>query len=84
MQLFVLSSLLAAASAAPGGYTGYGGVYKDMNQKAGYTRPAKKAKTRPDRGQLALNQDELLVNYQAVRPAGKRYTHCHTPSMLSS
>ena len=71
MQFLLLSSLLAAASAVPGGYTGYGGMYKGMNQNADYMHPAKMAAHMAK--SLAFEQDESLANPQAVRPA--RYTH---------
>ena len=66
-SLLVLSSLLAVASAIPGGYTGLGGMYKTMNQNADYMHPAKMAAQMAK--SLAFEQDESLrVVQDAVRP----------------
>merc|ERR1712200_170569 len=43
LALVVLSALLVVSSAAPGGYTGLGGLYKNMNQNADYMQAAKHA-----------------------------------------
>merc|ERR1712203_1205167 len=55
------------AVAAPGGYTGYGGVYKNMNQGADYMNHAKSA------AKMAINlfEDESLNFDEEVRPARK-------------
>ena len=42
-MLIVISCLVGVAVSHPGGYTGIGGVYKNMNQKADYMSHAKKA-----------------------------------------
>merc|ERR1712024_311358 len=43
LALVTLSALLVVSSAAPGGYTGLGGLYKNMNQNADYMQAAKHA-----------------------------------------
>merc|ERR1712203_664848 len=55
------------AVAAPGGYTGYGGVYKNMNQGADYMNHAKSA------AKMAINlfEDESLNIVEEIRPARK-------------
>merc|ERR1712203_1130647 len=55
------------ALAAPGGYTGYGGVYKNMNQGADYMNHAKSA------AKMAINlfEDESLNYEEEARPARK-------------
>merc|ERR1711953_1473904 len=55
------------AVAAPGGYTGYGGVYKNMNQGADYMNHAKSA------AKMAINlfEDESLNFDEEIRPARK-------------
>merc|ERR1712203_1213923 len=55
------------AVAAPGGYTGYGGVYKNMNQGADYMNHAKSA------AKMAINlfEDETLNFDEEIRPARK-------------
>jgi hypothetical protein len=66
--LLVLSSLLAATVAVPGGYTGYGGMYKNMNQNADYMHHAKMAAHMAK--SLAFEEDESLRGgVAAVRPA---------------
>jgi len=55
------------ALAAPGGYTGIGGVYRNMNQNADYMGHAKSA------AKMAINlfEDESLNFDEGVRPARK-------------
>merc|ERR1719373_85811 len=55
------------ALAAPGGYTGLGGVYKELNQDADYIHLAKNAA----KMQIDLFQDESLTTDEEVRPARK-------------
>ena len=43
MKVILVACLVGLSVAAPGGYTGFGGVFKNMNQKADYMRAAKKA-----------------------------------------
>merc|ERR1712105_111680 len=43
ISAILIPFLLAVASAAPGGYTGLGGLYKNMNQNADYMPAAKNA-----------------------------------------
>merc|ERR1711899_70480 len=43
LALVVLSALLVVANCHPGGYTGLGGLYKNMNQNADYMQAAKHA-----------------------------------------
>ena len=57
--------MAGVALAAPGGYTGLGGVYKELNQDADYIQLAKNAaKIQYDRF-----QDETLTTDEEVRPA---------------
>jgi len=42
-SFLVLSCLAAAAMASPGGYTGIGGVYKNLRLEKGVMEHAKKA-----------------------------------------
>lgn len=42
-MIIVICCLMGVAMSRPGGYTGIGGVYKNMNQKADYMSHAKKA-----------------------------------------
>jgi len=60
------------------GYTGIGGVYKNMNQKADWMAHAKKA------SQMALNlfEDESLLLDAGVRPA--RNTEVYVPSFFTN
>merc|ERR1711973_235838 len=78
MKLFVVLCLVGASVAAPGGYTGIGGVYKNMNQKADYMSHAKKAT------QMALNlfDDESLTLSEEVRPA--RNTKGYVPTFFTN
>jgi len=59
-SLLVLSTILATSVAAPGGYTGLGGLYKGMNQNADYMVAAKKAANMAVN--LAFEQDESLTS----------------------
>merc|ERR1712123_447662 len=53
------------ANCKPGGYTGLGGLYKNMNQNADYMEAAKHA------AKMAVNifDDESLISVSAQRPA---------------
>eukprot|EP00091_Calanus_sinicus_P008945 TRINITY_DN2124_c0_g1_i3.p1 TRINITY_DN2124_c0_g1~~TRINITY_DN2124_c0_g1_i3.p1 ORF type:complete len:123 (-),score=39.89 TRINITY_DN2124_c0_g1_i3:102-470(-) len=57
--------LASVANAVPGGYTGLGGLYKNMNQNADYMEAAKHA------AKMAVNifDDESLISESAQRPA---------------
>ena len=57
--------MASVAHCAPGGYTGLGGLYKNMNQKADYMDAAKHA------AKMAVNlfEDESLVLTSESRPA---------------
>ena len=57
--------MAGVALAAPGGYTGLGGVYKELNQDADYIHLAKNAA----KMQIDLFQDESLTTDEEVRPA---------------
>ena len=59
--------MAGVALAAPGGYTGLGGVYKELNQDADYIHLAKNAA----KMQIDLFQDESLTTDEEVRPARK-------------
>ena len=59
--------MAGVALAAPGGYTGIGGVYKELNQDADYIHLAKNAA----KMQIDLFQDESLTTDDEVRPARK-------------
>merc|ERR1712080_79841 len=76
LALVTLSALLVVSSAAPGGYTGLGGLYKNMNQNADYMPHAKNAT------QIAFEEDESLVGGQAVRPA--RRASVYVPTFFTS
>ena len=67
MQFLLLSCLAALAAAHPGGYTGLGGLYKNMNQNADYMPHAKNAAKLAT--QIAFEEDESLTGVQ-VREAG--------------
>merc|ERR1712203_822538 len=56
MSMIAVMMFAGVALAAPGGYTGYGGVYKTMNQGADYMKNAKNA------AKMAINlfEDESL------------------------
>ena len=56
-----------ALTAPGGGYTGLGGVYKELNQDADYIHLAKNAA----KMQIDLFQDESLTTDEEVRPARK-------------
>merc|ERR1712158_153607 len=59
-SMIAVMMFAGVALAAPGGYTGYGGVYKNMNQGADYMSHAKSA------AKMAINLFE-----DEVRPARK-------------
>ena len=68
MHSFSAVLVVLAASTAnckPGGYTGLGGLYKNMNQNADYMEAAKHA------AKMAVNifDDESLISVSAQRPA---------------
>ena len=65
--LLILSSMFLSAQAIPGGYTGLGGLYKNMNQNADYMPHAKNAAKLAT--QIAFEEDESLTGVQ-VREAG--------------
>jgi hypothetical protein len=59
MRSFLLVSCLAAVAVAnPGGYTGIGGVYKNLRLEKGVMEHAKKA--------CKLNKFWSFVNYTAI------------------
>ena len=64
LALVTLSALLVVSSAAPGGYTGLGGLYKNMNQNADYMAHAKNAAKLAT--QIAFEEDESLVGGQVL------------------
>merc|ERR1712203_784999 len=80
LALVLLPALLAVSSAAPGGYTGYGGLYPNMNQNADYMAHAKSAAKLAT--QIAFEEDESLVGAQAVRPA--RRASVYVPTFFTS
>merc|ERR1711981_141136 len=65
---------------SPGGYTGLGGLYKNMNQNADYMPHAKNAAKLAT--QIAFEEDESLVGGQAVRPA--RRASVYVPTFFTS
>ena len=65
LALVLLPALLAVSSAAPGGYTGYGGLYPNMNQNADYMAHAKSAAKLAT--QIAFEDDESLSGAQVGR-----------------
>merc|ERR1712037_351693 len=76
LSLVLLPALLVVCNAAPGGYTGYGGLYPNMNQNADYMAHAKSA------AKLAFEEDESLSGAQAVRPA--RRASVYVPTFFTS
>merc|ERR1711928_21175 len=80
LALVLLPALLSVSSAAPGGYTGYGGLYPNMNQNADYMAHAKSAAKLAT--QIAFEEDESLVGAQAVRPA--RRASVYVPTFFTS
>ncbi|XP_023329051.1 uncharacterized protein LOC111701837 [Eurytemora carolleeae] len=77
-MIIVICCLMGVAMSRPGGYTGIGGVYKNMNQKADYMSHAKKA------SQMALDlfNDESLTLGEEERSA--RATSVYVPSFFTS
>merc|ERR1712243_98969 len=69
ISLVVIPFLLATVSGFPGGYTGLGGLYKNMNQNADYIPHAKNAARLAE--QIAFETDESLVGGGQGRPARK-------------
>merc|ERR1712200_236351 len=67
-------------SAAPGDYTGHGGLYPNMNQNADYMAHAKNAAKLAS--QIAFEEDESLSGAQAVRPA--RRASVYVPTFFTS
>merc|ERR1711955_182446 len=59
ISLVVVPFLLSSVSGFPGGYTGLGGLYKNMNQNADYIPHAKNAARLAE--QIAFETDESLV-----------------------
>merc|ERR1712110_585799 len=80
LALVVLPALLVVCNAAPGGYTGYGGLYPNMNQNADYMAHAKNAAKLAS--QIAFEEDESLSGAQAVRPA--RRASVYVPTFFTS
>jgi len=78
--LVLLTTLLGAALAAPGGMVGYGGVYTNMNQNADYIPHAKSAAKLAT--QIAFEQDESLIGGEAERPA--RRASVYVPTFFTS
>ena len=66
-SVIAVMMMTGAALAAPGGYTGIGGVYKNLNQDADYIPLAKNAA----KMQIDIFQDESLANIEEDRPARK-------------
>merc|ERR1712172_225175 len=66
-SMIAVMMFAGVALAAPGGYTGYGGVYRNMNQGADYMNHAKSA------AKMAINlfEDESLNFDEEIRPARK-------------
>merc|ERR1712126_363116 len=69
ISLLVVPFLLSSVSSFPGGYTGLGGLYKNMNQNADYIPHAKNAARLAE--QIAFETDESLVGGGQGRPARK-------------
>ena len=68
LAFVVLPTLFALASAAPGGYTGYGGMYKNMQMHPETMHHAKMAANMAKK--FAFEQDESLrVGAAGVRPS---------------
>ena len=67
LAFVVLPALLALASAAPGGYTGYGGMYKNMQMHPETMHHAKMAANMAKK--FAFEQDESLRAAPGVRPS---------------
>lgn len=80
LALVLLPALLVVSNAAPGGYTGLGGLYKNMNQNADYMPHAKNAAKLAT--QIAFEEDESLTGVQAVRPA--RRASVYVPTFFTS
>merc|ERR1712203_408569 len=80
LALVVLPALLVVSSAAPGGYTGYGGLYPNMNQNADYMAHAKNAAKLAS--QIAFEEDESLSGAQVNRAA--RRTAVYVPTFFTS
>merc|ERR1711994_746985 len=76
LALVLLPALLVVSNAAPGGYTGLGGLYKNMNQNADYMPHAKNAAKLAT--QIAFEEDESLTGVQAVRPARRASVYVPT------
>merc|ERR1739842_146496 len=79
-SMIAVMMFAGVALAAPGGYTGYGGVYKNMNQGADYMNHAKSA------AKMAINlfEDESLNYEEEARPARKAVYVPSSPASLSS
>merc|ERR1712243_356152 len=71
ISLVVIPFLLSSVSGFPGGYTGLGGLYKNMNQNADYIPHAKNAARLAE--QIAFETDESLVGGGQGRQLGKQY-----------
>merc|ERR1712055_1231419 len=80
LALVLLPSSLGSVQRSPGGYTGYGGLYPNMNQNADYMAHAKSAAKLAT--QIAFEEDESLVGAQAVRPA--RRASVYVPTFFTS
>jgi len=76
LLLCFVGAVAPSCMAAPGGYTGIGGVYKNMNQKADYMAHAMKA------SQMALNlfEDESLSTGEEDR----RVRQVYVPSFFTN
>merc|ERR1711990_843574 len=79
LALVVLPALLVVSSAAPGGYTGYGGLYPNMNQNADMAHAKNAAKLA---SQIAFEEDESLSGAQVNRAA--RRTAVYVPTFFTS
>merc|ERR1712002_296852 len=78
MKLFLVCCLVGASVAAPGGYTGIGGVYKNMNQNADYIGAARRA----TKMAFDLFNDESLGFGDVDRDA--RDTKVYVPAFFTS
>ena len=63
-SIVAVMMLAGVALGAPGGYTGIGGVYENLNQKADYIPLAKNAAKMA----FDLFDDESLVDEEGIRP----------------
>merc|ERR1712105_330205 len=72
ISAILIPFLLAVPSAAPGGYTGLGGLYKNMNQNADYMPAAKNAARLAV--EISFENDESLTGGSQDVTSGKQST----------